>query len=188
MRSMVISLRVNVPVLSEQIAEAEPSVSTDDSRLTIAWRLAIRCTPSASTTERIAGRPSGTAATASDTPTSRTSTTSVAPSMSEVSRIAPITTTAMTTTAMPSILPDTGDLPLQRRGVGLGLPEQAGDVADLGVHAGGGDDRRATAAGDRGTAEHHVHAVAEPGVGGDRIGVLEHGLALARERCLGDHQ
>ena len=104
-RSMVISLRVNVPVLSEQMTDADPSVSTDDSRLTIARRLAIRCTPSASTTERIAGRPSGTAATARETPTSSTSTTSVALSISDVSRIAPITTRAMMITAMPSIRP-----------------------------------------------------------------------------------
>ena len=71
-RSIVISERVSVPVLSEQITEAEPSVSTDDSFLTIALRLAMRCTPIASTTDRIAGSPSGTAATASDTPSSST--------------------------------------------------------------------------------------------------------------------
>ena len=71
-RSIVISERVSVPVLSEQMTEAEPSVSTDDSFLTIALRFAIRCTPIASTTDRIAGSPSGTAATASDTPSSRT--------------------------------------------------------------------------------------------------------------------
>ena len=33
-RSMVISARVRVPVLSEQMTEAEPSVSTDDRFLT----------------------------------------------------------------------------------------------------------------------------------------------------------
>ena len=75
-RSIVISERVSVPVLSEQMTEAEPSVSTDDSFLTMALRFAMRCTPIASTTDRIAGRPSGTAATASDTPSSSTVMTS----------------------------------------------------------------------------------------------------------------
>jgi len=64
-RSIVISDRVSVPVLSEQITEAEPSVSTEESFLTMALRFANRCTPSASTTDRIAGRPSGTAASSS---------------------------------------------------------------------------------------------------------------------------
>ena len=37
--SIVISFFVSVPVLSEQTTDAEPSVSTDDSRFTIArWR------------------------------------------------------------------------------------------------------------------------------------------------------
>jgi hypothetical protein len=40
--SIVISFFVNVPVLSEQTTEAEPSVSTDESRFTIAFRPAIR--------------------------------------------------------------------------------------------------------------------------------------------------
>ena len=101
----VISLRVSVPVLSVQITEAEPSVSTDDSFLTMARSRAMRCTPSASTTDRMAGSPSGTAATASDTPTSSTSTRSSVVSTSEVSRMAPTTTTAMTTTATPSVRP-----------------------------------------------------------------------------------
>ena len=43
----------------------------------------MRCTPSASTTERIAGSPSGTAATASDTPSSSTRVTSPALRMSD---------------------------------------------------------------------------------------------------------
>jgi hypothetical protein len=79
----VIWFSVSVPVLSEHTTDADPSVSTDDGRLTIVWRGAIRCTPSASTTERIAGRPSGTAATARDTPISRTSTGSDGRSMVE---------------------------------------------------------------------------------------------------------
>ena len=104
-RSIVISDRVRVPVLSEAMTEAEPSVSTDDSFLTIALCLAIRCTPSASTTDRIAGSPSGTAATASDTPSSRTRVKSAAVRISEISRMVATTTTAMMTTAMPSMRP-----------------------------------------------------------------------------------
>ncbi len=103
--SMVISFRVRVPVLSEHTTEADPNVSTDDSFLTIARSPAMRCTPKASTTDRIAGSPSGTAATASDTPTSNTSTRSEASPMSVVSRMAATTTTAMTTTASPRVRP-----------------------------------------------------------------------------------
>ena len=134
-RSIVISLRVSVPVLSEQIADAEPSVSTDDSRLTIARRRAMRCTPRARTTESTAGSPSGTAATASDTPTRSTSTTSLAVSMSDVSMIAPMTTTAMMITAMPSIRPTRSTSRCSGVDSALGLAEQASDVADLGPHA-----------------------------------------------------
>ena len=56
-RSMVISERVRVPVLSVQIADAEPSVSIDASFFTIALRFAMRWTPIASTTESL--RPEG---------------------------------------------------------------------------------------------------------------------------------
>ena len=102
---MVISERVRVPVLSEQITEAAPSVSTDDRFLMMALCLAMRCTPSASTTDKIAGRPSGTAATASATPSSSTSITSAAPRSSDISRMVPTTTSVMMTTAMPSMRP-----------------------------------------------------------------------------------
>ena len=104
---MVIWFSVKVPVLSEHTTDADPSVSTDDSRLTIACRRAIRCTPRASTTERMAGSPSGTAATASETPTRRTSTTSLAWLTSDVRRMATTTTTAMATTASPRARPMT---------------------------------------------------------------------------------
>ena len=103
--SIVISFFVSVPVLSEQITDAEPSVSTDESLFTIARRRAIRCTPSASTTDSTAGSPSGTAATASATPTSSTETMSEAVRISAVSRIAVTTTTAIAITAIPSMRP-----------------------------------------------------------------------------------
>ena len=94
-----------MPVLSVQITEAEPSVSTEDSFFTIALCSAMRCTPSASTSDRMAGNPSGTAATASDTPNSRAVSTPCNvctwPTISKV----PITATAITITAMPSMRP-----------------------------------------------------------------------------------
>ncbi len=101
----VISLRVRVPVLSEQTTDADPSVSTEDSFLTMPCSRAMRWTPNASTTDRMAGRPSGTAATANDTPTRSTSTRSEALLTSDVTRMAATTTAAMTTTAMASVRP-----------------------------------------------------------------------------------
>ncbi len=58
-----ISLRVKVPVLSLHIVETEPIVSIAGKRRTMAARLAMICTPIASVTVRIAGSPSGIAAT-----------------------------------------------------------------------------------------------------------------------------
>src|SRR5664280_2240554 len=63
----VIWLRVSVPVLSVQMCEVQPSVSTAASRLTIApWR-ASRVAPMARVNATTAGRPSGMVATARDT-------------------------------------------------------------------------------------------------------------------------
>ena len=104
-RSIVISERVKVPVLSVQITDAEPRVSTDASFFTIALRWAMRCTPMASTSERMAGNPSGTAATASDTPSNSTGSTSAALRISVTISTAPTTTAAMTTTPSPSMRP-----------------------------------------------------------------------------------
>ena len=56
-----------MPVLSVQMTVTEPSVSTAASRRTSTRRSAIRCMPSASAIVMIAGKPSGTAATASET-------------------------------------------------------------------------------------------------------------------------
>jgi hypothetical protein len=91
--------------LSEHTTDADPRVSTDDSRFTIARFRAMRCTPSARTTERTAGSPSGTAATARETPISSTETRSEASSTLAVTRMEPTTTAAMRTTATPSALP-----------------------------------------------------------------------------------
>ena len=102
---MVISDLVSVPVLSEQITDAEPRVSTDESFLTIAFSLAMRCTPSASTTDKMAGKPSGTAATASDTPNSSTVIKPCKLLTLLINNSVPITITAMPNTAMPSMCP-----------------------------------------------------------------------------------
>ena len=64
----VILFSVRVPVLSEQIAEVEPSVSTAGSRFTIALRFAISRVPIDSSAVTTAGSPVGIAATASATP------------------------------------------------------------------------------------------------------------------------
>ncbi len=100
-RWRVISLLVSVPVLSEQITEADPRVSTELRFLTIASRRAIRCTPMESTTESTAGSPSGTAATARETPRSSTVTASSAESTPLTAQTVPMTTSAITTTAIP---------------------------------------------------------------------------------------
>ncbi len=62
-----ISLRVSVPVLSVQITDTDPSVSTAGSLRMMAWRRDMRCTPSARVMVSTAGRPSGIAATAMPT-------------------------------------------------------------------------------------------------------------------------
>lgn len=58
---------VSVPVLSEQITEVQPSVSTEGNDLTIAFFLAIRRVPKARQVVITAGNPSGIAATAKAT-------------------------------------------------------------------------------------------------------------------------
>ena len=57
----IISMSVSVPVLSEQIRDTEPRVSTAGRRRMIALRWAMRCTPIASVIVISAGRPSGMA-------------------------------------------------------------------------------------------------------------------------------
>ena len=64
----VILLSVRVPVLSEQIAEVEPRVSTAGSRFMIALRSASARVPIESSVVTTAGRPVGIAATASAIP------------------------------------------------------------------------------------------------------------------------
>jgi hypothetical protein len=61
------SKKSNVPVLSEQTTDTEPSASTECNFLTIAFLFAILKIPRASVTVVTIGRPSGIAATANDT-------------------------------------------------------------------------------------------------------------------------
>src|SRR5690606_1549034 len=103
--SIVISLFVKVPVLSEQMTDADPNASTEDSFFTTAFFLAILWTPRARTTDRIAGRPSGTAATARETPTRNTETKSEGDAIGSATRIAPTTTAAIAMTAIPRARP-----------------------------------------------------------------------------------
>ena len=60
----IISISVSVPVLSEQIRDTEPSVSTAGRRRMMALRWAMRCTPMASVMVISVGSPSGIADTA----------------------------------------------------------------------------------------------------------------------------
>ncbi|MDT4839278.1 hypothetical protein FQZ97_730640 [compost metagenome] len=55
----IISISVRVPVLSEQIRDTEPRVSTAGRRRMMALRLAMRWTPMARVMVISAGRPSG---------------------------------------------------------------------------------------------------------------------------------
>ena len=63
-RQTDIWLVVNVPVLSEQMTDVQPSVSTDGNERTMAFFFAIRRVPNARQVVMTAGKPSGMAATA----------------------------------------------------------------------------------------------------------------------------
>ena len=64
---------MSVPVLSEAITVALPRVSTAVSRRAMAPRAAIARAPSANAMVTVAASPSGTAATATETPTRKAS-------------------------------------------------------------------------------------------------------------------
>ena len=112
MRRAAISLRVKVPVLSEQMTEVAPSVSTAGRRRITALRAAMRCTPIARVMVITAGRPSGI------TPTAR-ATTAISASGHAKSRAS--TANANSRTAADESNPGEAlaeliDLPEQRRG------------------------------------------------------------------------
>ena len=83
---------VSVPVLSDAITVALPSVSTAVNRRAMAPRDAISRAPSASAMVTVAASPSGTAATATDTPT-RNASSSEDPRASMAPPNASVTTT-----------------------------------------------------------------------------------------------
>ncbi len=81
-----------MPVLSEQIADVEPSVSTERRRFTIAPFAASACVPSESTVVTTAGSPVGIAATARLIPIRKSSSKSsprISPSTTTSARAAP---------------------------------------------------------------------------------------------------
>ena len=136
-----------MPVLSEQITVVQPSVSTAASLRTMAWRLAMRCMPSARVTVTTAGSPSGMAATARAMAVMAVSTRS-SPRARPSANISATTTPAMTASRARQRV----ELDLQRRGGFGGFRQQPGQLAHLRLHAGGADD------GLDATARHHgVH-------------------------------
>ena len=119
------------------MTDAEPSVSTECSFLTTALRRAIRCTPIASTTDRMAGSPSGTAATARETPSSSTVTNSLERGdLVDQMAVTTMTTTAMTMTVTPRSLLTPAISFCSGDGLLVGGVEHLGDRAHLGAHAG----------------------------------------------------
>ena len=182
----VISFFVSVPVLSEAMTVAEPSVSTAARCRTIAFRRAMRCTPIESTAVTTAGKPSGTAATASATPRINTSKNrgSAAHVLDEDDRRDHDDGDDDDDEAQH--LAGAIELPLQRRGF-VGRLLQAGPAmrpisvripvavtTAVAVPVGGGR-----------AAEDHVVAIAERHLLGDRRGVLGDRQALAGQRGLG---
>lgn len=98
----VISLRVSVPVLSEQMTVTDPSVSTAGSLRTIADRVAMCRTPRASVMVTTAGSPSGTAATAKPMAADSSSSRESACSRKPMAIIAAVAAAIATTMRRPS--------------------------------------------------------------------------------------
>jgi hypothetical protein len=94
----------------------------------------------------------------------------------------------MTITARPSIRPTRSTSRCRGGALLGGAAEQGGDAAHLGAHAGRGHHRPAPSPGHGRAAERHVGPVAERGQGRQGRAVLEHRLALARQRRLGHLQ
>ena len=149
----VISFCVSVPVLSEQITVAQPSVSTAGSLRMSAWCLIMRCMPRARQIVTTAGSPSGTAAIARLTAVMNRLTMSLLLGL-QVGQEAVLERVRQVRVAEQAVdehdgadgqagraehLAQLGQLALQRRFLVLERLEHLGDQADLRVHAGGGD-------------------------------------------------
>jgi hypothetical protein len=151
-----------VPVLSEQITVAAPSVSTAGSLRTIALAAAMRRTPRLSPTVTIAGSAAGLAATASATANDGAN-----PQHDDTQPFAGAV-----------------ELLLQRRRLFLGGFEQPRDAANLGSHSGRDNDcSTSPICGDR-AREQHVAAVADSDIAIDGLSFLRHRNALAGEGSL----
>ena len=184
----VISFFVSVPVLSEAITVAEPSVSTAARCRTIAFRRAMRCTPIESTAVTTAGRPSGTAATASATPRMSTSNSAAAAAHVFDDDDRDDHDDGDRDDDEAEQLAGTIELPLQRRRLVGRLLQQPGNATHLGAHAGRGHDRLAVPVGRRRAAEDHVVPIAERHFVGNRRRVLRDRQALARQCGFGGLQ
>ena len=151
-----IRFSVSVPVLSVQITVVEPSVSTADSRLTSAPRLASRRTPIASARVIVGSRPSGTF------PSSSPIANEIEPASERPARIpsgtnaAPI---AIATTAMIQATLRTSS----SSGLGslLRALRERRDAAQLGLHPGRERQRTRLAAGAGRAAEHEIRRLEE---------------------------
>ena len=180
----VIWFMVSVPVLSELIAEVEPSVSTAGSTFMIAFFFAMLTEPTDRIVVTTAGSASGIDPTAratpmpkstvNDSPCARPMTTmatkanSAAPMMKIVSRSTCLVSGVFSTFC---------------------AGQHVGDVPDLGAHARRRDQDLAVAAGDVGVHERHVDAVADRHVGPrDGLGALLDRDALAGQGAFLDLQ
>ena len=164
----VISFFVSVPVLSEAMTLAEPSVSTAARWRTIAFRLAMRCTPSDEhgghhRRQAFRHRRDRERHAEDQHVEERREPAHV---LDEEDRRDHHDGDDDDDDA--EQLADAVELLLQRRGLLRRLLQQAGDAPHLGLHAGGRDHRPAAAVGRRRAAEDHVVAVAEAGLVRDR--------------------
>ena len=167
--------------MSELIADVEPSVSTERRRFMIAPASASICEPFDRMAVTTAGSAVGMADTANATAVRNSSsswTSRYRPSTIETTSATPAMTRIWFVSASSCLVSGVFST--------VGGLEHAADVADLGRHPGRRDQDRARAAGDLGVHERHVDAVAEGGVGGDRVDLLGRRDALAGERRLVD--
>ena len=156
MRRTVISSLVRVPVLSEQMTDVLPSVSTTGKRRTKACRRTIRWTPIASEMVTTAGSASGTTATARATPKDQhLQQRLAAPQAQEHDH------THDGERRVRQLAADAVQVLLQRRPAGLDRLQQLGDLAELGLHAGGHDHGAAAAVSHRRPGKSQVAAVAQ---------------------------
>ena len=152
----VISFLVSVPVLSEQITDVLPSVSTIGSRRTSACRLTMRRTPIASEIVTTAGSASGTTATASAMPNMNMSMSGKPRRESDdhhdrhhhERRLAERRT-------------ETIEVLLQRRAAGVDALHHPGDLPELGRHAGRDHEGPAASVGGDRAGIHHVAPIAD---------------------------